>query len=280
MRLPRTLRTDLFDVESSTCRDPARVGAAYQVLSPLLRLWFRPEVRGLDRIPPGPCLFVANHNAGMLMPEMYLLCVSIYEREGCAGLPYGLAHSLGVRLPLLHGLLPPLGAVDGKPSLGSRLLNEGHRVLIFPGGELDSMRPSRHNDRVVFENRRGYIRLALRSGAPIVPVVTAGAHETLYILDDGRWLARLLGLDRRWKLKTWPVVLCAPWGLWLGVPPPHIPRRTKIIQELLAPVTFKRRGEDAANDEDYVEQCHRLVHGRMERTLRRLNQERRQENRR
>lgn len=273
-RRPRWLRTDLYDIDDPSCRDPEQVEAAYRRLAPALRWWFRPQVRGLDRIPRGGCLFVGNHNAALLMPEIYLFCVSLYERDGIEGLPYGLGHSLGLQLPLLHCLLPPLGAIRGRRALAEELLLQGRRLLVYPGGELDSMRPSRHRDRVVFGRRRGYLKLAIRAGVPLVPVVTSGAHETLYILDDGRWLARWLGLDRRLELKTWPIVLCLPWGLWLGVPPPHLPWRTRIIQEVLPPVRLPWIGPAAADDRDHVEACHRLVIRRMERALRRLSEER------
>ena len=221
-------------------------------------------------MPAGPALLVANHNAALLMPDLFILGIALYERFGLAGLPYGLGHSTGVSLPILRTLFQPLGTVPGCQERGRRLLERGEKVLVCPGGELDSMRPFRKRHRVVFGARRGYVRLALRAGVPIVPVVSAGAHETLIVLDDGQWLARLLRLDRALNLKTWPLVLCLPWGLWLGVPPPHLPLRTRIRTEVLEPIRFERQGAEAANDPVWVEACHRQVHGAMEAALQRL----------
>ena len=146
-------------------------------------------------------------------------------------------------------------------------------MVVYPGGELDSMRSYRQRQRVCFGRRRGYVKLALRAGVPIVPVVTAGAHETLFVLHDGRWIARALGLDRRFGLCAFPLALSLPWGLSLGIPPPHFPWRTRIKIALLPPMCFEPAGESAAEDAGYVEQCHREVHQLMEATLQRLSRE-------
>lgn len=143
-------------------------------------------------------------------------------------------------------------------------------MLVYPGGDIDSWRAQRDRDKVVFGPRRGYIRLALREAVPIVPVISAGAHDTWYVLSDGRWLAKLLRVDRKLRLKAWPIVLSVPWGLTIGPPLPYLPLRTRIDQEVLEPMHFERTGEEAAADDEYVESCHRRVHGAMQRTLTRL----------
>ncbi len=267
-------RQTTWDMNGLATRDPVWVRRVATALKPLLWTWFRPEVRGLDRVPAGAAVLAANHNAALLMPDLFILGIALYERFGLDGLPYGMGHRTGVGLPWLHDLLVPLGAMRGTQDNGSRALQAGAKVLVYPGGELDSMRSWGARHRVVFGSRRGYIRLALREGVPIVPVVTAGAHESLIVLNNGRRLARWLGLDRRFGLYSWPLVLCLPWGLWPGVPPPHLPWPTKILMEVLEPVTFARTGRAASEDVLYVEECHRQVHGAMESTLARLGAER------
>ncbi len=236
---------------------------------------FRPVVRGLDHIPPGPGLYVANHNGGFLTPDTYTFCAAVLRRLGTGELPYGLAHEFAMSLPGFHQLIVPLGAVRASHENARRLFARGHKVLVYPGGDIDSMRAWRDRERVVFGSRRGYIRLALREGVPIIPVVSAGAHEGFVVLDDGRWLARRLGLGRLARIKVWPIVLSVPWGLTIGPPPPYLPLPTRIFQQILPPVRFDRTGAAAAEDAEYVEVCHERVHGAMQETLTRLCAERR-----
>ncbi|MBW2526104.1 MAG: acyltransferase family protein [Deltaproteobacteria bacterium] len=259
-----------LDVDDPGCRDEQLVRQLADRLRGPIAWYFRPDIRGLDAVPDGPCLFVGNHNGGMLMPDMFILGLALYDRFGLEGLPWGLTHRLALRIPWLGTTLLRLGTVRGTSQNGLRLLRAGRRALVYPGGELDSMRSYRERKQVVFGHRRGYVRLALRADVPIVPVVTAGAHETLVVLSNGRWLARQLGLDKRYNLFAFPLTLSIPWGLWLGVPPPHVPLRTRIRMQLLPPIRFDRAGEEAAQDRAYVEACHRRVHGLMQQTLERL----------
>src|SRR5690606_25844165 len=115
----------------------------------------------------------------------------------------------------------------------SELLQSGYKVLAFPGGETDSMRSFADRNRVIFGTRRGYIRLALKEGVPIVPVVTAGGHETLIVLTSGEKIARFTGIDRVLGMKRWPITLCLPWGLTLGPPILHLPVPTRVYQQVL-----------------------------------------------
>ncbi|MBW2254108.1 MAG: glycerol acyltransferase, partial [Deltaproteobacteria bacterium] len=118
-------------------------------------------------------------------------------------------------------------------------------------------------------------RLAVREGVPIVPVVTAGAHATLVVVDDLRWLARLLRSERWLRTKVFPLAFSLPWGFTLGPPPPHLPLPSRILAEVLAPIHFDRSGEGAAGDEEYIAQCDHEVRSAMQATMDRLVEERR-----
>ncbi|GMV42090.1 MAG: hypothetical protein AMXMBFR64_38060 [Myxococcales bacterium] len=263
-----------YDTDSMDNRDPARIERIAALVEPLLWRWFRPVIHGLDRIPAGTALYVGNHNAGMLTPDSYVFGIAALRAHGVSALPYGLMHEVPIRWPLVHQLFVPMGAVRACPDNGLRALREGHKVLVYPGGDLDAMRSWRDRHKVIFGPRRGYIRLALRAGAPIVPVVTAGAHETYVILDDGRHIAEAIGADRLFRVKRWPVALSLPWGLTIGPTPPHFPWPSRMVMEVLPPVHFDRHGEGAAEDADYVERCHEQVHGAMQAALVRLAAER------
>ena len=259
-----------YDIDSIDNRDPEVVARWVDALEGPLRWYFRPTITGLDTIPPGPALYVANHNAGLLTPDTFTFSIAVHRRLGIGAVPYGLAHEVALAVPGIHELIVPLGAVRASHDAARRLFARGDKVLVYPGGDLDAWRSYRDRHRVVFGPRRGYVRLALREGVPIVPVVTDGAQATWFVLSDGRWLAKRIGVDRWLRMKAWPIVLSLPWGLTVGPPPPHIPFRTRIRQEILPPITFDRTGEEAAADADYVERCHRRVHGAMQACLTRL----------
>lgn len=267
------------DLDSLENRDPELIKKLIGLFQPLLWSYFRPEVQGIERIPEGAGLFVGNHNGALLMPDLFIFGIALYERFGLEGLPYGMVHDTGILFPVYGDFFLALGAVRGCERNAHRLLSLGEKVLIYPGGELDSMRSFWNRTRIFFKGR-GYIRLALKERVPIIPVVSSGAHETLFVLNDGRWIARTLRMDRWLHSWVWPIVFCLPWGLWVGVPPPHIPFRTRIHVAVLEPIRFESEGPEAAADTEYVEECHQRVHSAMEAVLKRLAWARRRRRRR
>jgi 1-acyl-sn-glycerol-3-phosphate acyltransferase len=133
------------------------------------------------------------------------------------------------------------------------------------------MRSFVDRNRIIFGGRTGYVRLALSARVPLVPVVAAGAHSTLIILNDGRWLATAIGAPRLFRTRVWPIALSVPWGLTIGPsPPPYLPLPARILVEVLEPVRFEREGDDAANDPSYVRRCADEVERAMQAALVRL----------
>ncbi len=264
-----------YDIDSLDERDPELIRIVVEALEPALTAWFRPVVRGLDRIPSGACLYVGNHNGGLCSADTFVFAAAAYRAHGVGAVPFGLGHEVAISWPLLHQVLVPLGAVRASHDNAPRLFARGAKVLVYPGGDLDSMRPFRDRDRIEFGPRRGYVRLALRARVPIVPVVAAGAHATFLVLTDGRPLARALRLDRLLRLEVCPIALSVPWGLVVGITPPYLPMPTRMFVEVMEPICFERDGEEAAADASYVEACHQRVHSAMSATLTRLAAERR-----
>jgi 1-acyl-sn-glycerol-3-phosphate acyltransferase len=264
-----------YDIDSLDNRDPALIDRLYRRFTPGLERYFRSRVLGLERVPSGPGLFVGNHSSGMLTPDTMLFGAALYRRFGIAECPYGLGHEVAISLPLIHQFIVPLGAVRASHANAHRLFARGHKVLVYPGGDVDAMRPYRDRNRIVFDGRRGYIRLALREGVPVIPVVSAGSHGTLVFIDDMRPLARRLGVDRLLRIKAWPLTLSVPWGLTLGPPLVYLPLPVKIWIEVLEPIRFERGGEQAAADEEHVAACAARVEGAMQHALERLDAARR-----
>jgi 1-acyl-sn-glycerol-3-phosphate acyltransferase len=92
-------------------------------------------------------------------------------------------------------------------------------VVVWPGGEEDAMRSWRKRDTAVLAGRKGFVKQAIRSGVPIVPVATVGGHDTVFVLSEGRWLAdgleRLIGLKSRLRGATLPIISGFPFPLAL-----------------------------------------------------------------
>ena len=263
-----------YDVDSIENRDRAAVERTVGALEPVLEKLFHPVVRGLERVPEGPGLYVANHNGGVLFPDLYVLGSALLRHRGIDDVPYALAHNLAMKPPVVNQIFAPLGGVRASPENAHKLFAARRKVLVYPGGDVEALRPFRDRNKIVFGARRGYLRLAITEGVPLVPVVTAGAHAGLVVLDDGGRIARKLRLDRLLRVKVCPIVLSVPWGLTIGFPPPYLPLPTRMFMELLDPIRFERSGRAAAEDADYVERCHRKVVSTMQAALDRLARER------
>lgn len=268
-----------YDVDSIDNRDRHAIERTITLLEPALEAFFHPLVRGLDRIPSGPGLYVANHSGGILFPDAYALGAAIYRTCGMEDLPYVLAHDLAVRSPVANSILPRLGGVRASAENAHKLFAAHRKVLVFPGGDVEALRPFKDRDRIVFGQRRGYVRLAIEEGVPIIPCVTAGAHSCLVVLDDGGRIARWLGIDRTLRVKVCPIVFSLPWGITIGFPPPYIPIPTRFFTEILEPIRFERSGKEAAADAAYVARCHEQVVSTMQSALTRLAAERRRDKR-
>ena len=122
-----------------------------------------------------------------------------------------------------------------------------------------------------FDGRKGFLRLALKHDVPIVPVVSVGGQETALFLTRGEGLARLLRLDRMFRLKVLPISLALPWVLNVGDMLGHVPLPAKITIDVLEPIDLREEfGEEPDLDEVYDE-----VLGRMQAALTALQAERR-----
>lgn len=263
-----------YDIDSLENMDLGIIDILYRLVRRPFERYFRYESRGVQRIPPGAGLYVGNHSGGLITPDSFLFGCALYRERGPQDMPYGLGHEIAISMPVLHQIVMPLGAVRASHANARKIFAAGRKALVYPGSDFDDMRSFGDRNRVVFNGRRGYIRLALGEGVPIIPVVTCGSHETFIVLSDGQWIARLIRSDLWMRSKVWPITLSIPWGLTLGPLPAYVPFPAWIIQEVLSPITFERAGPEAAADEAYVEACAETVEGEMQACMNRLARER------
>jgi 1-acyl-sn-glycerol-3-phosphate acyltransferase len=218
----------------------------------LASLYFRADVRGLDRIPTqGPILMVGNHSGGNLPPDTFVFTLAFCSYFGVERPFYQLAHNLVVSMPGL-GSLRKFGTVAANHDNATMALKSGAALLVYPGGDYEVFRPSWKRHEVDFGGRKGYVRLAREAGVPIVPIASVGGQEAALFLDRGQWLAKLLMVDKLARLKSVPILLAPPWGLAVSDMVPRLPLPTKIAIEVQEPISIEDitdKDDDAINDE-------------------------------
>jgi 1-acyl-sn-glycerol-3-phosphate acyltransferase len=229
-------------------RDPDYIRETLPGLWMLASLYFRAEVRDLEHIPEeGPVLLVGNHSGGNVTPDTHVFTLAFSTYFGVERRFHQLAHNLVLSMPLL-GSLRKYGTVAATPANAERALDEGAALLVYPGGDYEVHRPSWESGKVDFGGRKGFIRLAQRKRVPIVPVVSIGGQETALFLTRGEGLARLLGLDRLFRLKVLPVSLALPWVVNIGDMLGHIPLPAKITIQVLPAIDVAEMELDEAYD--------------------------------
>lgn len=249
--------------------DPAFTKFAQQAVSPLIKRWFRAEVRGLDHIPPtGGALLVCNHSGGVLTPDVLVFAPDYYQHFGYDRPLYTLAH-YGVFFTPLAGYLSRVGVIHANRLNASKALESGAAVLVFPGGDYDSFRPTFAQNVIDFNGRTGYVRAAIEAGVPIVPMVSIGGQEIQLFLTRGNRLAKMLGL-KHIRMEILPLTVGFPFGLTMFFPA-NMPLPSKIITQVLEPIDLVARfGKDPDVDE-----ADRYVRSVMQTALDELGRQRR-----
>lgn len=237
-----------------------------EVLAPMLRRvlggYFRATVAGVERIPAGPAMIVGNHNGGVTFLEPFLFGTEFYEQRGMGERLYFLGHDAIVRMPGLGQVLARGGAVRASPANGHKILDAGHKLVVYPGGNREAFRPFADRNRIDFCGHRGFAALALARDVPIVPMLSAGGHETFFVLKRGERLARLLQLDKLVRSKVCPIAIALPWGLSVG-PIFHLPLPAKCSVELGEPIK-PSEAVGALAPERRVDALYALVVGRLQ----------------
>jgi 1-acyl-sn-glycerol-3-phosphate acyltransferase len=233
--------------------DPSFAAAADPLLGFLYERWWRVTATGTEHVPDhGRALLVANH-AGVLPWDAAMMATAL-RRAGIARDPRFLALDWAFALPWVSVAIRRSGGVPASPYNVLRLLEQDHLVMVFPEGAKGVGKPWPERYRLQRFGRGGFVELALRTGAPVVPVAIVGSEEIYPKLGELPGVARLLGAPHVPITPTFP--LLGPLG---AIP---LPSRWRIA--FGAPVDLAGLGPDAAEDRGTVLEVAEAVRARIQ----------------
>jgi 1-acyl-sn-glycerol-3-phosphate acyltransferase len=225
--------------------------------NPLMDYYFRMEIEGWEQLPEPPALVVGIHSGAPFVWDAWTVGIQWWRRFGRDRVLHGTAHDALMAAPGIGAYFRSMGVLPAAPDSIAAALAAGRDVALWPGGEVDALRPWTERDKAVLAGRTGFIRMAINAGVPIVPVATVGGPDSMPVLFRGRRIAKALQLDKIARLKVFPVALSAPWVIGPAALP-EIPLPTKIRTAFQAPIELDH-DPDRAHDRRYVEKKYEEV---------------------
>jgi 1-acyl-sn-glycerol-3-phosphate acyltransferase len=174
-------------------RDPRSAARWRRYVAPVVRLAFRPHLEGIEHLDrERPVMLVANHS-GLGFAEIVALIACLLDQLDPAIRIAAMVHPISMNAWPAGGWMRRLGAIPSTYEDATAALANGISVLVFPGGDHESMRPIWQANRVDFNGRQGFLKIARAANVPIVPLGIRGSHYTVPIVyRSGRLLPRLL----------------------------------------------------------------------------------------
>lgn len=217
--------------------------AVFGLFEFLYDVWWRVEVDGVDNVPAhGRALLVANH-AGALFPfDATMITMAIMKEHPLPRWPRFMVLDWAFVLPFISAFMRRVGGVAASPHNASRLLGQDELVIVFPEGVKGTGKPFSERYRLQRFGRGGFVEVALRAGAPIIPVAVVGSEEIYPKVADSPTLARVIGAP------FVPITPTFPWLGPLGLVP--LPSRWRI--EFCEPIQVSGLGPEDADDHRVV----------------------------
>jgi 1-acyl-sn-glycerol-3-phosphate acyltransferase len=256
-----------------------------RVLYVYSKVAFRFRLRGGERVPEQTCMLVGNHSAIGIADILTIVGSGHSHFQGRRMV--GMMHDVFVHMPIIGFFARSFGAVPANRDAGRAALEAGLDLVTYPGGNLDSCRPFHEHRKVVFGKRRGYIKLALAAGVPIVPVATIGSQYTYLVLPIGDAIARLIRLKRWTRDDRLPITLGAvglvavivaaalglvsPWWILAAAVWAVLPNPVRITTEFLEPIDVGAATAHIEDPTERIEAAHEMVHGALQSAVRQMN---------
>jgi 1-acyl-sn-glycerol-3-phosphate acyltransferase len=252
--IPTTLNEFGFDAYGM---NPAWLASQSLPSALAYKYYFRAEAIDIDRVPAGPVLLVANH-AGQLPFDGMMLGMAMLLEADPPRLPRPMAEYWVSQLPFVSVAAARGGSLVGTPENCLSMLNAGECVMVFPEGVrgMNKLYSQRYR---LQRFGTGFLRLALQSKAPIVPVSIVGSEDQQPGLANLKRLGGLLGMPALPITPTFP--LLGPLGL--------LPMPVKYRIYFGEPLRFEGdASEDDAHIEEQVDVVRAAIHAGLERGLR------------
>ncbi len=202
--------------------DPLLPERAAPLLDFLYGSWWRVEVRAGDVVPEGPAVLVANHGGALPWDALVLRLALLRVSPPREVRP--LLDQAALDVPIAGRLARRFGAVQATPDSAASLLGQGKLIAVFPEGTRGGAKPWADRYRLQHFGRGGFVKVALRASAPIVPCAIVGSEEASPALSRPGWLAErlrlpLLGLAPALPLGPLALVpLPSRWSVRFGSP--------------------------------------------------------------
>jgi 1-acyl-sn-glycerol-3-phosphate acyltransferase len=200
--------------------------------------YFRVEAIGLENVPDmGRALLVSNHS-GQLPWDGAMVTLALYSEHPAQRLSRSLYATWFPTLPFFSTILERGGQVMATVDNGIRLLERDELVAVFPEGYKGVGKLFRDRYKLARFGRGGFIKMALNTQAPIIPVSVVGAEETYVSLYKSQTLAKIT------HFPFFPISLRFPWLGLLG----FVPFPTKWYIEFGEPIPTEVYGPDASQN--------------------------------
>jgi 1-acyl-sn-glycerol-3-phosphate acyltransferase len=225
------------------------LGMAFRALGFLYKSYFGVRCEGLEHIPRrGRCMLVGNHSGGVALDGAMVIASCFFELDP-PRLAQGMAEKFINRLPFASVWASRCGQFTGLPEHAQRLLEEDRLLMVFPEGARGTAKLYKDRWSLVGFNT-GFVRLALRTKTPIVPLGFIGAGDAIPTVANLYKVGKLLGA---------PYVPVTPWVV-------PLPRPVALEIHYGEPMHFTGTGdEDDAVVRGYVDQVKSAIAGLIER---------------
>jgi 1-acyl-sn-glycerol-3-phosphate acyltransferase len=213
--------------------------AVFPLFDFLYEVWWRVAAEGATNVPShGRALLVSNH-AGSLFPfDGSMIAMALMKTHPLPRWPRFMVLDWAFALPFISTLMRRVGGIPASPYNARRVLEQDETVMVFPEGIKGTGKPFSERYRLQRFGRGGFVEVALRTGAPIVPIAVVGSEEIYPKLGESRTLARATGAP------FVPLTPTFPWFGLLGLIP--LPSRWRI--EFCAPIDLSEYPPEAADD--------------------------------